>query len=836
MKNCLLITLLASLFFACCNSDAPRTTAKFNEGWRFSLNADSTAVKPDFDDSQWRTLNLPHDWSIEGDFSPNHPATTGGGALPGGIGWYRKSFTLPKSDTAHQIYLKFDGVYMNSSVYINGKLIGYRPNGYISFEYNITPYLNFGKTPNVIAVKVDNSQQPNSRWYSGSGIYRNVWLTKTDKIHINPWETFITTPEINSESAIINIETTIVNNSKSNSNTKIDIQIIASDGNIVSKIDTEKEIIKDSTATINQSFTILNPTLWQIDTPNLYTAQINIEQNGKIIDQYQVPFGIRNFKFDADSGFYLNGKHTKIRGVCLHHDLGCLGAAINRRAIERQLQMLKAMGCNAIRTSHNAAAPELLTLCDQMGFIVMADFTDIWHKRKTQFDYANYFDQWHERDLESFIKRDRNHPSIFVWCIGNEILEQWADINTDTMNIEQANMILNFANSLSSSNLNDKNQHINTLLATKLANLTKKFDPTRPITTANNEASISNLVLKSDAIDLVGFNYNHQNWNEYYKQNFTQRPLIITESTSALMSRGHYDAPADSMRIWPVRWDVPFDMPVHQCSAYDNCHVPWGTTHEASLRLMENTPHVSGMYIWTGFDYLGEPTPFGWPSRSSYFGIIDLAGFPKDAYYLYQSIWTDEPMVYVFPHWNWTENQDVDIWVYTNMEDAELYINGVSQGVKSKKKNELHLSWPVVFTRGELKAIGRNADGTTREMKIYTASKPERLRLTADRQTIIADGEDLAFVTISVADKYGFEVPYANNQLNFEIEGNAELVGLDNGDATNHESFKGKTHKAFNGKCLAVIKSTKKSGKATLKVNGNGLKEAIIEITTIKSK
>lgn len=832
MKKALFATLIIACLAACNSKNESRNILNFTNDWKFALCTDSLAYQTGYDDSNWRTLDLPHDWSIEGSFSPDNPATVGGGALPGGIGWYRKTFKMSAADAGKQVFLKFDGVYMNSRVYVNDSLVGYRPNGYVSFEYDITRFLNFGEKPNTVAVQVDNSQQPNSRWYSGSGIYRNVWLTIANPTHTDAWSLFVTTPEISDTEATVNVSADIC--SKTSGNATVTTTILNQNGKKICQKRQQIELKADGKTPFNESLTVSKPVLWSTDSPTLYTARVSIVQNGNETDAVSTRFGVRQFEFNREQGFILNGKPLKIRGVCNHHDLGCLGAAVNKRAIERQLEMLKAMGCNGIRTAHNAAAPELLDLCDQMGFIVMADFTDVWRKRKTQFDYATYFDKWHERDLENFIKRDRNHPSIFIWCIGNEVLEQWHDINADTMNIEQANMILNFAAQLAQNETLSKDAHVNTLLASKLAKLTKQLDPTRPVTTGNNEAEPSNLVLKAEEIDLVGFNYHEFNWDSTFFKKFPTRPLIITESTSALMTRGFYMMPSDSMFIWPKRWDIPFDREVHQCSAYDNCHAPWGTTHELTLSIAERYSHVSGIYVWTGFDYLGEPTPFGWPSRSSYFGIIDLAGFPKDVYYLYQSLWTSEPMVYLFPHWNWAENELVDVWVYTNMDEVELELNGVSQGVKSKTNGQLHLTWPVNFAPGELKATGRNADGTTKEMAVRTAGKPERIKLTADRTKITADGKDLAFVTISITDEYGVEVPYADNQLNFEITGNAELAGLDNGDPTNLESFRGKTHKAFNGKCLAVLKSTKKSGKATLTVRGENLKSASIEIAVEK--
>jgi len=831
MKKHYLFLFICTVLFSCSSSKKVRENVDFTEGWKFYLGDDSIAYNTQYDDAKWRILDLPHDWSIEADFSLKNPATPGGGALPGGIGWYRKDFVVDKSDEGKNVYIDFDGIYWNSKVWINGHLLGERPNGYISFRYDLTPYIKVGER-NVIAVRVDNSKQPNSRWYSGSGIYRNVRLVTTNALHVDLWGTYVTTPTVTKDNAEIKIETNIKNSSDLSQIFELYSILIDKDGKEIAGINNSESVGVGENISMNQSLKVSNPILWSIDNPYLYKIVIRIEQNGKVVDEYETPLGIRYFSFDPNKGFFLNGESVKIKGVCNHHDLGFLGAAVNTRAIERQLEILKEMGCNGIRTSHNPPAPELLDLCDKMGFIVMDEAFDMWRKKKSPYDYSQYFPEWHERDLTDLILRDRNHPSIFMWSIGNEILEQWSHINADTLDLQQANMVLNFANTLNKKDIDAKELHVNSLLTIKLADIAKKLDPTRPITTGNNETEPSNHIFRSGAMDIIGFNYHENNWVNFHEK-FPNQKLNITESTSGLMSRGYYEMPSDSMNIWPERWDKPFDRPVHHCSSYDNCHVPWGSTHEDTWRLVKNYDHISGVYLWTGFDYLGEPTPFWWPSRSSYFGVIDLAGFPKDIYYMYQSEWTNKYVLHIFPHWNWNEGQTVDIWAYfNNADEVELFLNGLSLGKKAKEKDVYHVFWRVPFQKGTLKAVSYK-DGKevlTREVK--TTGDPIFIRLTADRQTIKADGKDLSFITVEALDAEGNPVPVADNLINFTIEGDGFIAGTDNGDPTDPNSLKKPSRKLFSGKALAVVQSHKKAGKIILKATSSNLKQASIEINS----
>lgn len=831
MKKHYLFLFICTVLFSCSSSKKVRENVDFTEGWKFYLGDDSIAYNAQYDDAKWRILDLPHDWSIEADFSLKNPATPGGGALPGGIGWYRKDFVVDKSDEGKNVYIDFDGIYWNSKVWINGHLLGERPNGYISFRYDLTPYIKVGER-NVIAVRVDNSKQPNSRWYSGSGIYRNVRLVTTNALHVDLWGTYVTTPTVTKDNAEIKIETNIKNSSDLSQTFELYSILIDKDGKEIAGINNSESVGIGENISMNQSLKVSNPILWSIDNPYLYKIVTRIEQNGKVVDEYETPLGIRYFSFDPNKGFFLNGESVKIKGVCNHHDLGFLGAAVNTRAIERQLEILKEMGCNGIRTSHNPPAPELLDLCDKMGFIVMDEAFDMWRKKKSPYDYSQYFPEWHERDLTDLILRDRNHPSIFMWSIGNEILEQWSHINADTLDLQQANMVLNFANTLNKKDIDAKELHVNSLLTIKLADIAKKLDPTRPITTGNNETEPSNHIFRSGAMDIIGFNYHENNWVNFHEK-FPNQKLIITESTSGLMSRGYYEMPSDSMNIWPERWDKPFDRPVHHCSSYDNCHVPWGSTHEDTWRLVKNYDHISGVYLWTGFDYLGEPTPFWWPSRSSYFGVIDLAGFPKDIYYMYQSEWTNKDVLHIFPHWNWKEGQTVDIWAYfNNADEVELFLNGLSLGKKAKEKDVYHVFWRVPFQKGTLKAVSYK-DGKevlTREVK--TTGDPISIKLTADRQTIKADGKDLSFITVEALDAEGNPVPVADNLINFTIEGDGFIAGTDNGDPTDPNSLKKPSRKLFSGKALAVVQSHKKAGKIILKATSSNLKQASIEINS----
>ncbi len=786
----------------------------------------------------------------------DNPSGTGGGALPGGIGWYRKTFTVDKADEGKRLYIDFDGVYMNSEVFINGHSLGVRPYGYVSFSYDLTPYIKWGGE-NVLAVRVDNGEQPNSRWYSGCGIYRNVWLTKLNPAHIAQWGTYVTAEDVSKNSARLKIRTKIQYDAAAQlqdsvkqadgtyvvfdseivplADVVLQSRLMDAEGNVVGEVASELQVIPTCLNEVEQEIVVKNPNLWSVNTPYIYKVNsILIDKTtGKVLDNYCMNTGIRTFRFDAQKGFILNGERLKINGVCMHHDLGCLGAAVNIRAIERQLEILQEMGCNGIRCSHNPPSPELLDLCDRMGFIVMDETFDMWRKRKTAHDYSRYFNEWHERDLTDLILRDRNHPSVFIWSIGNEVLEQWSDAKADTLTLEQANLILNFGHDQSML-AKEGEMSVNSLLTKKLADMVKALDSTRPVTAGCNEPNPNNHLFRSGVLDLIGFNY-HDDWFAGVPEKFPGKPFIVAESVSALMTRGYYRMPSDETVICPERWDKPYFDDSFSCSSYDNCHVPWGNSHEGTMRHVKNNDFISGQYVWTGFDYLGEPTPYGWPARSSYFGIVDLAGFPKDVYYLYQSEWHPEKKVlHLFPHWNWTPGQDIDMWAYyNNADEVELFVNGESQGVRTKGKDDFHVVWRVKYEPGVVKVVSRKDGKTVLEKEIHTAGEPAQIRLTADRNEIKSDGRDLSFVTVEVLDKDGNLCPNADNQIMFDVQGAGFIAGVDNGSPVSMEKFKADHRRAFYGKCLVVVQSDGKSGGIKLTATSEGLKTAV---TAIKAK
>jgi beta-galactosidase len=779
----------------------PASALNFNLGWKFILGDQAGASAKSFPDNAWRRLDLPHDWSIEGSFDKNNPATVGGGALPGGIGWYRKQFTVPASSKGKYIVVDFDGVYRNSEVWINGHYLGKRPNGYISFRYVLSPFLNYGGQ-NTIAVRVDNSRQPNSRWYSGSGIYRDVKLLTLNQTHVAQWGTYVTTPEVTAARALVKVQTEVQSPTGKPVQGVLNIQILDADNRVVAS--NSGTLRLNGKTVLTKTIELQIPKLWSTAEPYLYTVRTQVLVNKQVVDDYTTPLGVRSFSFDPNQGFILNGKAMKIRGVCNHHDLGALGAAFNVRAAERQLEILKSMGCNAIRTSHNPPASALLDLCDRMGFIVMDEAFDMWVQKKSDFDYHLDWAKWHKQDLSDQIRRDRNHPSVFIWSVGNEIPEQGGKAGDTSGRV----------------------------IARELAAIVRSLDSTRPLTTANNNVETSNNLIKSNAMDLIGFNYNHDKWKDFHT-NFPGKKLIATETTSALQTRGSYDMPADSMRIWPVAWDKPLTTGNEDlsCSAYDNCYTPWGSSHEQTLKAFENDPVVSGMFVWTGFDYLGEPTPYVWPARSSYFGIMDIAGFPKDVYYMYKSVWTDKPVLHVFPHWNWKVGQTVDVIAYYSQADeVELYLNGKSLGKRSKQGQDLKVSWKVPYQPGELKAISRKDGKTVLEEEIHTAGAPAKLILSADRSQVNADGKDLSFVTVKVVDQEGNVIPNAANLINFSLQGDGAITAVDNGSQVSHESFKVNYRKAFNGLALAIIKAGKTASTLRLRASSVGLQDASIEI------
>ena len=847
-----------------------RDRQSFDKGWLFVL-ADSAGMQnSEYSDGHWRRLNLPHDWAIEGDFSPSNPSGASGGALPGGIGWYRKHFSLSPDEKYDRFTITFDGVYMNSTVYINGHKLGTRPYGYSTFEYDLTPYI-YKKGDNVIAVKVDNSDQPNSRWYSGCGIYRHVWLTKTlKKAYIPQWGQYVaTTP-------------------KGDVKVKVDFHAEGSRMKLSIRntiYDAAGKVVARSQGTQSQQLKVRKPHLWSIGKGYLYTVKSELVVNGKVVDTATTQTAFRDVRFDARKGFFLNGENMKINGVCEHHDFGCLGAALNEDALHRKLTILRDMGVNAIRSSHNPPAPELLNMCDSMGIMVMDESFDMWRRKKSNGDYARFFDEWHQRDLSDLVKRDRNHPCIIMWSIGNEVLEQWSDAAADTLSLEQANLILNAGHDASTLAHSDE-LSVNSLLTRHLADIVKKYDPwgARPVTAGCNEPDPKNHLFKSGAIDVIGFNYHHQ-WAKDVPRNFPGKPFIFSESVSALQTRGYYRMPSDSIYTAPVEWWLPYTDPSFKCSAYDNMHASWSSTHEETWDVVKHNDFVGGQFIWTGFDYIGEPTPYAYPARSSYFGIIDLAGLPKDSYYMYQSEWTKKPVLHLFPHWNWLPGQQIDMWCYYNQADeVELFINGKSQGIRKKKvhgegnegkahavsakagahagaanagafdhSTEYHVMWRVTFEPGEVKVVARKQGREISSQTIKTAGPPHHLVLKktyqntlaspvqtpsvvpADLQSAVKKGStslpgDLqspssptTFVEVNVVDKDGNLCPNAENEIYFSST--AEILGTDNGNQTSLERFTDPTRKAFFGKCIIVLR-----GHGTLRAESIDLQQATIKL------
>jgi beta-galactosidase len=779
-----------------------RTIIDFNSGWKFYLGNDSTASNEKYNDASWRVLNLPHDWSIESDFIKDAPATNQGGSLPGGIGWYRKTFTLPASASEKKINIEFDGIYQNSEIWINGHYLGKRPNGYVNFSYELTEYLKPALQKNVIVVKVDNSKQPNSRWYSGSGIYRDVKLVVTKWWYLKHENVFIYNEIFNEKKVALFAQTKLVTK---NTDLEIWAEIYDSGGKFISRMSAVK--INENNI-FSFSYKINNPELWSPTNPVLYRVKFKVFIAARQMDEYETTFGIRSFHFDAQKGFFLNNQSLKIKGVCMHHDLGALGAAFNKAAAKRQLNILKEMGCNAIRFSHNPPAAAMLDLCDEMGFLVIDEAFDMWKKKKNKYDYHNDFTEWHKKDLEAMIYRDRNHPSVIAWSIGNEIREQFDSTGTT--------------------------------ITKELVDIVKQIDPTRPAISALTETfPEKNFITKANALDLLGFNYKAYDYAAL-PQRFPNQKFIATETASALATRGVYQFPSDSIRIWPPDYKAQDTFSNrngnkdYTTAAYDNTHAYWGGTHEKTWLAVKQNLHMAGIFVWSGFDFLGEPLPYPkFPARSSYYGIVDLAGFPKDVYYMYQSEWTTKPVLHIFPHWNWEKGKLVDVWAYyNNADEVELFVNNKSVGKRNKTDSTLHVMWRIPFEPGTLKAISRKNGKIVLIKEIKTAGKPAKIELIADRQTIKADGKDLSFITARILDKNGHLVPDADNMIEFAVSGAGIIAGTDNGYQADTISFISSKRRAWKGISLAIIKSSGKKGNITVSANAEGLKPSFLQLKT----
>lgn len=776
-------------------------------------------VKSDFDDSEWRHLNLPHDWAIEGPFNIDYNGSTG--KLPyWGIRWYRKTLELSQDDAGKQIYLDIDGAMSYASVWCNGQYVGGWPYGYASFRLDLTPYIKAGQK-NVLAIRLDNPDDT-SRWYPGSGIYRNVWLVKTSPVHVEQWGTFVRNQQVDSEIAVMEMGVNIENHAGKDVQVKLQTSVYlqGKDGRPVGEEVTQSmtkdiAIKKDSWSSARFQFKVDKPKLWDIDTPNCYVAVSRVFMDGKEMDSYETPFGIRTIEFTHNQGFMLNGQKVAIKGVCMHHDLGALGAAFNEVAAERQLRIMKEMGANAIRTSHNPPAPELVALCDRMGLMMQLELADTWQKGKRKNDYNLLFDDWSEADMRSLVRHYRNHPSVIMWSIGNEMPDQTTDQGV--------------------------------IIARNLTAYCHDEDPTRPTSLGCNkrDAVFRDIV---NQVDIFGLNYFHKTYPVFKEQNPTRR-YHASETSSATSSRGEY--------FFPVTTDVNDSRSGFQLSSYDMTTIGWGCAPEVQFKMNEEYSFMSGEFVWTGFDYLGEPTPYNkdltnllnfsdpnelekarkeleelgkikTPSRSSYFGIVDLCGFPKDRYYNYKSYWRpDVPTVHILPHWNWQERigEITPVHIYTSGDAVELFLNGKSLGRREKAHSYDRLTWDDVrYEPGSLRAIAYKNGQKWAEELVETTGKPAALQVTAEKTELKNDGTDLSFIRVAVVDSQGRVVPRSKNHLKFSVTGPAEIIATNNGDATSLLPFQLSERDAYNGLALVILRSQyMKQGKVVLTVESKGL-------------
>ncbi len=839
---------------------------------------DISYIKTDFDDSAWRQLDLPHDWGIEGPFKQSLPGNTG--KLPWwGVAWYRKHVTIPADEQQSRFFLDIDGAMSHAAVWLNGRFVGGWPYGYASFRLELTPYINYGGN-NVLAIRLFNP--PNSsRWYPGGGIYRNVWLVKTAPIHVGHWGTYITTPRVSSCAATVNVRATIDNQFATDAKVTASTQIYEIDAKgylggapVAHSAPVGVALAAGKSAVCAMKINMVNPKLWDLKNPQLYMAVTEIVQNGKLVDSYNTIFGIRTIKFDVDKGFFLNGELVRLNGVCDHHDLGPLGSAVNVRALERQIEILKEMGCNAIRTSHNPPAPELLYLCDRLGMVVMDEAFDCWKQGKTPNDYQKLYLDWHEKDLRAMVRRDRNHPCVILWSTGNEINEQSVrepKEPTETKDKKETNekkenqtkaqqekeakkQLEKEANLKKEKEAAEKKMKENLQMSAYHAQIVREQDPTRPVTAGCNHLQAGYNGFQN-TLDVFGYNYKPGEYGKFREKN-PKKPLFGSETASCISSRGEY--------FFPVSEKKDEGKADFQMSSYDLYAPQWATTPDTEFKGQDEFPFVAGEFVWTGFDYLGEPTPYNndttnllnftdpqekekmaeeleklgnikVPSRSSYFGIVDLCGFKKDRFYIYQARWRpDLPMVHILPHWNWPERlgQVTPVHVYTSGNEAELFLNGKSLGKKKKEQYQYRLRWDdVKYEPGELKAVAYKNGKPWAEAITRTTGPAAKLTLQADRNQLQADGADLSFITVSVVDKDGLLVPRSKNRLRFEIQGPGEIAAVDNGNATCHESFQSKEYNAYNGLCLVIVRTKAgQAGNITVTAQSDGIEGETINL------
>mgnify|MGYP004445751613 FL=1 len=785
----------------------PRKVLNLEDGWKFYKGEASDAETTAFDDSKWQDVTVPHDWAIYGPFDKEIDKQTVAitqngekvptektgrtGALPfTGTGWYRKNFNIPAADLDKKILLLFEGAMSEPEVYLNGKKVGEWAYGYAYFYFDISDKLLEGK--NTLAVKLSNKEF-SSRWYPGAGLYRPVSLIIKNPESINQWGTTITTPVATQEVAQVNVKTNF-----SGKNLRLVTTINDGSGKEIANSETSEAILKQ----FEQNIKIQSPQLWSPENPYLYTAVTKLYAGDELKDEVSTSFGIRSISYSAANGFQLNGKTRKFKGVCLHHDLGPLGTAVNKSALRRQMQILKDLGCDAIRSAHNMPSFEQLELADEMGFMFLAESFDEWKKPKVKNGYNRFFDEYAKRDVENLVRATRNHPSIVMWSAGNEVPDQYGSAGVKR--------------------------------ALWLQNIFHREDPTRPVTVGMDQVSATMESGFGAILDIPGLNYRVHLYEEAYEK-FPQGFILGSETASTVSSRGIYKFPAVKAKMK--------EYPDFQSSSYDLEYCSWSNLPETDFIIQDDKPWVIGEFVWTGFDYLGEPTPYdtSWPSRSSYFGMIDLAGIPKDRYYLYRSRWnTEDETLHILPHWNWEgrEGKKTPVFVYTSYDRAELFVNGKSQGIRIKNdstpQTRYRLMWnDVLYEPGTLKVVALDKNGNkTAEKTVKTAGKPYKIKLEADRTTLKANGKDLAFVTVSVVDKNGIPCPTATNELAFKVSGKGSFKAVCNGDPTSLTSFYASQMKLFSGKLVVLVESTDKAGTMELKVTGNKLQNASLEIKT----
>ena len=804
----LLIICLAS---CSTKTDQSRMITLLESDWKFIQEDVDEAERPATSTDEWETVTVPHDWAIKGPFdkeidkqivaivqNKENVATekTGRtGALPYiGVGWYRKSFTLPAFKDGKKALLIFDGAMSEAQVFINGQKVGDWAYGYSYFYFDITKFIKEGQE-NILAVRLENHPE-SSRWYPGAGLYRKVEIIVKDKVNFEQWGTFITNPIITEKVAKVKLNSVV-----NGDDIRVVTEIKNVDGKVVGSNASQEKIGTE----VEQNIAISAPNLWTPETPYLYTANLKLYQGGQLKDAQTIRFGIRDIAYKAGKGFLLNGEVTKFKGVCLHHDLGPIGAAVNKAALRRQLVILKEMGCNAIRSSHNMPSHEQLELCDEMGFLFLAESFDEWAKPKVKNGYNRFFNEWAEKDVENLVRATRNHPCIVMWSSGNEVPDQWGSIGVKR--------------------------------AKWLQDIFHREDPTRLVTVGMDQVNATMANGFGAIMDIPGLNYRLHLYEEAYEK-FPQGMILGSETASTVSSRGIYKFPVGEFK------DKKYDD--FQSSSYDLEACPWSNVPDDDFVLQDDKPWVIGEFVWTGFDYLGEPTPYdvAWPARSSYFGICDLAGLPKDRYYLYRSRWnTTDETLHILPHWNWENRvgETTPVFVYTNYESAELFVNGKSQGIQKKNRqsnqHRYRLMWmDVKYEPGTIKVVAFDKnDNPVAEKEVHTAGDPHHLELSADRAVISADGNDLSFITVTVVDKNGNHCPNASNQLNFNVLGNGKFRAVCNGDATSLEMFHLPTMKTFSGKLVVLLQASKESGEIKLEVKGHNVESADITIKSVPS-